>query len=115
MKRHIHAALAAVFFCLFLTVLPGTSSAHGHERHLVRLYEATMLMDPDTQTPFAATDLNNVGEVSGTAPRGSSTSAEGLNFADDVVGSDVGPTGRRALLWKDDTVEMLGTLPGMTE
>lgn len=228
MKRHIHAALAAIF-CLVLTVLAGTSSAHGHERHLVRLYKATLLLDPDTQTPFVAGDLNNLGEVAGDAkrptldwpgqlpyqaavwrqgqvtrlqepqlplasgasglndrgqvigevdtttvswgalwtngalstvgsiegtfnfsltginnrghiitatgnegvsylldevhghtglqpaPGGSGTSAEGINFADHVVGSDFGPNGRRALLWTDDTVEMLGTLPGMTE
>jgi uncharacterized membrane protein len=233
MKRHIHAAVAAIF-CLVLTVLAGTSSAQSHGRHLVRLYKATLLLDADTQTPFVATDLNNLGEVAGDAkrptldwpgqlpyqaavwrqgqvtrlqepdfplgsgagglndrgqviggvdestvswgalwtngtlshvgsiegefnfgltginnrghiitgtgfdgvsylvdgvqgtgwavlgalppaPNGVNSSADGLNFADDVVGSDFGPTGRRALLWRDDTVEMLGTLPGMTE
>jgi len=48
------------------------------------------------------------------APDGISEHAADINYRSHVVGADVGPNGARAVLWRDGTVEVLGSLAGMT-
>jgi uncharacterized membrane protein len=220
MRRHILAALS-IAFCAIFALHAEPSSANGHGKHLVRIYKATLLLNPDTQTQFFARDLSNRGEVSGEingpdgrlhaaiwrhgrvvpleefdlsiessavtlndhgdvagldgthtqffgvfwhdgavtmlgssegdltlvpkrmnnrgqvvassglgipyvwtggsfeqleqAPDGQNAFGEDINNAGSVTGWDVGPTGTRALLWRNGTVEVLGSLPGMTD
>jgi uncharacterized membrane protein len=223
MKLKVLAALCAAF-CLIFTVHAAPASAHGHGKHFVRVYKATLLLNPESQEPFVARDLNNRGEVAGSIkgtrihgpnfsqaaiwrhgrvvqlenfygqsidsgaraindfgdavgsdgsstvttgvfwdngvpvrvgsdegefhlfpkrlnnrgtviaisddnysfvwnggsfgpllPDGHISFPEDINNAGNIVGWDNGPTGTRALLWRDGTVEALTTPPGMTD
>lgn len=88
-ERRIVAAISIAFFAS-CAVCAAPASAHGHAKHLVRIYKATLLLNTENQSPFSGADLNNRGEVAGR-----------VNVPD--------------ALWRDGAVEALGSLPGMPD
>jgi len=128
MKRYL-----LLFLACFLTA--GIASAQGNDgsrRHLVRVYKATLMFDPATQSPFFGITLNNKGEVIGNlndpdfsgfhpairrhngklvplpAPEGSTSSeATALNDRSDVAGVATNGTQRFAVLWPHATGDAL--------
>jgi uncharacterized membrane protein len=141
MRRYILAALCAAL-CLTCAVHAQPSWAHGHGKHLVRLYKATLIEEPATHARFVARDLNNRGQVAGELhvsiappwnptpdwpiyphaaiwregqvtllPETESTfssRASGLNDVGHVIGRDEEWTVGWGALWHGDTLSMVG-------
>ena len=136
MRRYLLAAVSCA-------LLAASASAQSAPRHLVRLYKATLLTNPDTQFLFSALDLNNRGDVVGSTtiedefftshaaiwrsgrvtlekaelPGTQSSEADGVNDHGDLVGTDslnvIGDV-PHAVLWHNGKATDLGTPPGTT-
>ena len=138
MRRHLFVAALSFALCVIGALHADPSWAHDHGRHLVRVYKATLLQDPNTSTPFVGRDLNNRGEATGwihtddglygpnnhaavwrrgqvtllPEANGGALSSGGaaINDHGDVAGDDQETTVGWGAFWHDGTIRRIGSI-----